>query len=407
MRWHLNAIFVMTPALALTLTACGGSETSLDAGRDTGAEPSDSGSVTDTGPIVFDGGGEDDAGNDGDAGIDGSGPHDAALPEDTGPLPDSGTVCSPGRQDADGNGTCELGCDATGPDALNCGPGGSCEVSAATGLRACSCEPGYDGATCDMCLPGYAAGAGGTCELDLPPTTNLSLWLDADDMTSITVNGSGGVISWHDRRPGLDTSLTQSAGTAIPAFVAGARNGRGAVRFDGGDQLFDTGYFGVATDDYEIIVALSVNIAGGTPSAIIGATQGTSSTDWAVMLEQHANTDYRLVHRATPGTTGGETVTADRIGSLGAGWVAASHASSGAIDTMAIWASDSPTDAMGLGAVTPSMGIGGTGMTIRLGRTQTGFMRGDIYEVLIYTRRLTVAERDQVTAYLEAKWALR
>lgn len=52
-----------------------------------------------------------------------------------------------------------------------------------------------------------------------------------------------------------------------------------------------------------------------------------------------------------------------------------------------------------------SEGIG-TSMTLRVGRTQGGFMAGDIYEVLVYTRRLSVVERTEVEAYLRAKWNL-
>ena len=33
------------------------------------------------------------------------------------------------------------------------------------------------------------------------------------------------------------------------------------------------------------------------------------------MLDQHQNTDYRLIHRTTPGTTGGQSVVVDRNGS--------------------------------------------------------------------------------------------
>ena len=61
---------------------------------------------------------------------------------------------------------------------------------------------------------------------------------------------------------------------------------------------------------------------------------------------------------------------------------------------------------MDVAALNASAGIG-KALTVRVGRTQAGFLKGDLYEVLIYTRRLTVSEREEVTAYLDAKWGLR
>lgn len=335
-----------------------------------------------------------------DASPDASTAPDGAAPDSPAP-PDGGTTCEPGYQDLDGDGTCQLTCEGTGAnDNLNCGGSGTCEIDA-TGTRGCVCAEGAEGAFCDTCSTGYEL-VNGACVLDLPPTTNLSLWLDADSAASLTLSGTA-VTAWADRRmTGATPTVAQNLATARPSHVADGRQGRGVVRFDGvDDALFVTSYAGLSASDYEIIVAFE-SLATTTPNAILSAYSGTLG---AVMLNQHAGEDYQLIHRNPPGTSGGVSVVGDRTSALAAGWVAASHQSSGTTDTLAIFASDGTTFATGASNITPSAGIG-EDLTLRVGRSNVGYLAGDLYEVLIYTRRLSVAERKQVTDYLGAKWKL-
>lgn len=97
--------------------------------------------------------------------------------------------CAEGYQDGDGDGTCMPGCDATGDEALDCGPGGTCQlVDETAGTRECECDDGYEGDLCETCGAGFEADAD-TCVLDLPPTEGLHLWLDADFGDSFTLDG--------------------------------------------------------------------------------------------------------------------------------------------------------------------------------------------------------------------------
>lgn len=374
--------------------ACGDDDSGVDAGTDAGTMPREDASTPEDG-----GAPEDDAGEpEDDGGADDAGADDGGIECPTGMAGPGCAECAAGYQDADGDGACELGCDATGADALDCGESGTCEEDDETGLRGCVCADGYEGELCDTCAAGYEAD-GDACVLDLPPTTNLVVWLDADAPDSITRSGSA-VSAWRDRRPAGMPVLTQSTASARPGYVASERNDRGAVRFDGGDELFVTGSFALATDDYEILVA--ANPVGGGANGLVSFASGTTS--WAVMLAA-VDADFRLTHRRPAGATGGHVATVERTVARGPSWVSASHQVSGALDTMALFASDGPDDvAMEVVPVT-SAGIG-TSMTFRVGRTQDGFLAGDLYEVLVYTRRLTVAEREEVTDYLRAKWRL-
>jgi hypothetical protein len=314
--------------------------------------------------------------------------------------PDAGPQCQAGYQDDDGDGTCKLSCAGTGAnDGLNCGAGGTCEIDDA-GDRGCSCNEGYEGVFCDTCSLGYEK-VGDECVLDLPPTTNLALWLDADSATSLAVTADH-VASWADRRGGgAAITLAQSAVGARPGYQPMGQASRGAVVFDGDDQLFVNGFAGLSGDDYEIIIAL--NPVGEAAKGVVSLASGTSS--WAVMVEQPAGDgDYVATHRNPPGTTGGIAVTADRTTGVHPGWVVATHQASGAADSLAVFASDGSATTQGITLVTSS-GIDSS-LTFRVGRSQAGFMAGQIFEVLVYTQRLTVAERERVTDYLTTKWHL-
>ncbi|MDH5493462.1 MAG: hypothetical protein OEY14_16025 [Myxococcales bacterium] len=317
-------------------------------------------------------------------------------------------ACAAGYQDSDGDGVCELGCGATGADALDCGPGGACAADASTGVRGCVCDEGYElgTGTCDACARGYTAGAGGVCALELPHTTNLWLWLDASNTDTLSLTAAGTVGAWGDARPAYTASreVTQSIGSARPTFVprssrVGARPS--SVRFDGGDQLvMANGFWGVSTADYEVIIALN---STATPSGVFSASDPSASGDYSVMIDQHQSSDYRYIHRQIPAASGGNAVVANRSEPRGPGWVVASHSASATIDLMHIIANDLPTDVIDVSSTEAEVGIA---QRLQIGRTPLGFMNGDIYEVLVYVRSLTVAEREEVIDYLAAKWRL-
>lgn len=326
---------------------------------------------------------------------------DGAQPTEDAPVNDAPTGCESGYQDEDGDGVCKLGCEGTGAnDGLNCGAGGTCEIDD-VGDRGCTCSDGYEGVFCDTCSVGYEK-VGAECVLDLPPSTGLALWLDADNAASLTVSNNV-VASWADRRGGgAPVTLAQGTASARPAYQATGHQGRGTVIFDGDDQLSVNSFTSLSGADYEIIVALSP--LGTGAKGIASLASGT--TNWAVMLEQPASGgDYRITHRSPAGTTGGIVATADRTGAPAAGWVSATFQSSAAIDTLAVFASDGTETRTAVADASTSGSIGSS-LTFRVGRSEGGFMAGEILEVLVYTQRLTVAQRGEVADYLRAKWNL-
>ncbi len=307
--------------------------------------------------------------------------------------------CAPGYVDRLGMGECLPTCEVE--DAIACGDHGTCMESPLDGSLLCHCDSGYEGASCDMCEEGFDS-VGGECELPDPPALGLSLWLDADAPDSLTLGASNEVLGWADRRSFIALEATPTTGIARPTFQPTGRNGRGAVDFDGvDDQLALNGYNGLSATDFEILFAGEPS--GATPIGLVGALSGTS--DWAVMIDRHESNDFRFTFRRPPGTTGGETVVVDRMAPARPMYVVATHQSSGPSDSLAIFASDDPMQAAGVSLLGTSGPIAGN-LNLRIGRTQAGRMNGKVYEILIYTRRLSVDERAEVTSYLRAKWNL-
>ncbi|HJK92334.1 MAG TPA: hypothetical protein RMH85_22820 [Polyangiaceae bacterium LLY-WYZ-15_(1-7)] len=374
-------------------------------------------------------GGAVDAG-DGDAGVammddastppsDGGMPgEDAATPDEDGGLADGGaepdaSTCPRGyagedcMECAEGwvegmDRECIPGCDATGEDAFECGPGSECLLSPADGLRYCVCLDGYEGEMCDTCSEGFER-VGSTCRLISPPALGLALWLDGDAMDSIDVDSEMRLTDWRDRRGLGGIVATPTTGIARPLYRPEGRNGRGAVDFDGeNDQLIVNGFTGLSSTDIEVVVA--GEFRGELPAGIFGALTGTSA--WAFMIERSADRDFRVLFRNPPGTSGGVETVVERDAPAGPMYVAATHMASSSNDTLAIFAADGADESSGLHLFGAPSSPLPSPLNLRIGRTQNGRLLGRVYEVLVYSRRLSVSERAEVATYLRAKWNL-
>lgn len=79
-----------------------------------------------------------------------------------------------------------------------------------------------------------------------PSKIKTRLWLDANDASTITLNGST-VSQWNDKS-GNSTHVSQSTGSAQPTYNATGFNGKPTLSFDGGDNLVSTLNHGLTGD---------------------------------------------------------------------------------------------------------------------------------------------------------------
>jgi hypothetical protein len=224
------------------------------------------------------------------------------------------------------------------------------------------------------------------------PANGVLLWLSADDAVAGAQDGK--VKSWQN--PGVPgMSATAARPDFPPAVVASTINGHAVVRFDGTDQML--------MSNIDISPA---RMPEGTVITVFTSATGESSPlrklygddnggfDRAVGLDDRApGSNYTLFtgtgvagyFSLAPNTV---YVAVDEYSPKKfSGWVNG-NAVLAAIDT------DWQEDAL------PNLYIGGTGTVYN------EYWNGDLAEIIVYTRKLSAAERMQVEDYLGEKYGV-
>lgn len=386
--WRLGTIRAVV-ASAL-LIGCGGIEDPdpMTGGPDAGTQVDEPDAMPDPDPTP-------------DAGVDPGDP-DAAPTECAEGHTGAGCLdCDTGYQDQDGNGVCAPACDATGPLALDCGAHGDCND--ATGARICECDTGYGGASCEFCTAGFESDGNGNCILDLPTTTGMTLWLDANQPSSLIRTATNKVLEWRDRRGGINpVILFPPAVSAQASWIFNGMNGRGAVRFDGNDSLRAPGFAGLNAADYTLFIVYSPSAQ--VPETLMRLTHLEFGTSFIVDRFSQGYY-YRATHRSPPGATGGDVVQAQFTELFSDKLLVLGRATSGSVDFMRLIgnAGGDLAGAEGINATLSNPNLSGS-LTLDLGAASAS---GDIAEVIAYNRLLTQNELTNVQEYLAAKWNLQ
>lgn len=246
--------------------------------------------------------------------------------------------------------------------------------------------------------------------------TDCITWFDADDLSTITTeSGSRNVRYWADKS-GRNLVLTGGGLTLAnePLSVLSGLNGRNTVRCDGGDYLscaftttyteftifyvfkgdesynsrnhilsINNGSFTSGNNNFELNVNDSYGSAyqtmwvywngGGSPSSVIGLTSPNTKSDFL----QGSPTLFTFSH---------------------------TNAGSG---TNTIYV-NGRTRSDQVNSSTQTITIGGGSHTLYLGVQIPVSLpfKGDICEVIIYSRQLSATERSQVQNYLSNKWRI-
>ena len=214
---------------------------------------------------------------------------------------------------------------------------------------------------------------------------DLTLWLDAEDTASITLNGSN-VAQWDDKS-GNGRNVSQATATNQPTYSATGMLGKPAVVFDGTDDF-------MSLLDFDNAVSLALIGSGGSALAplIAGAAPASSTPVWNV---NGANVEYR-----------GRTNTTGRAASLGG------SVNDFSIGFISLDAANSEVMLSGNGGTQTSFSqtINSADTTINtLGRDFQGaaqFANGRIAEIVVASSVLSTADRQKLEGYLAWKWGL-
>src|SRR6266568_1754223 len=222
----------------------------------------------------------------------------------------------------------------------------------------------------------------------------LQLWLEAD--VGVTAGAGGKVTAWQDQS-GNGNNASQTTADMSPLLVNDAINGKPVLRFDGVDDFLEvadsdsvsitgdiTTFFLVKFDDFATYRAVWAKTLANQPGP----------NDWYALPGSGIPRAYRGNGLGMNGSAdGGQALTAgkyqvvgwDMAGSQLTHYVGAFASGGRQIDPSVIADAD-------------------TSLLIGTRDDRVTIMKGDIGEILIYNRALTVSDRVAVVVYLNKKY---
>ena len=246
-----------------------------------------------------------------------------------------------------------------------------------------------------------AEGAVEAGEVSAPPPRGLSAWLDATAAASLTTNEAGVVSNWADRRGGTFAAV-QHPGHQLPVWTTNALNGLPVLDFgrmaesnvEGDDRMM--AFSSPRTEIRTVFWVIGSKNGGGF---LLGDSQVLDGT------KRHFHRGGNLGLTADAPLWGGmgQDKGVVRAGETWVNGVAVDGTKTGlggAYDLVG-WRISETDDAAGASA-------GATWLASCYAADKNANYRlnggQELGELLIYTNRLTDAERDAATAYLARKW---
>jgi hypothetical protein len=220
--------------------------------------------------------------------------------------------------------------------------------------------------------------------------SNLSLWLKAD--AGITLSGSD-ITAWADQS-GNGNNATSPA--IAPTFVSSSINSKPAISFNDDDSWMQVPQNSIGNSG-NISIFIVLNYVSG---AVI-LNKGDAATYEATVWELTTNTGFGFVNNdegefswnvvpVSPATN--TPLLLEGFSSAGVSQLAFNGTNSG----------DPSSANVGFNAISQYIGIGGGGD----GGSAVSPLDARIAEIIIYNRQVTSPERQQVEAYLNAKYAI-
>ena len=224
--------------------------------------------------------------------------------------------------------------------------------------------------------------------------SNLSLWLDAADASTITLNGST-VSQWSDKS-GNARDFSQATSANQPAYSTNALNGKNVINF-------------VSTDSLTRTTAIPFNDLGNNSLYIVGNRTGRSNNYSVVLVIQRAAFrgrnilfEYGSVNAGKWGTYTNTDVPSP-LGAVGASYKICEMIADQTADTYLFY-QDGTSQGSG-GAVTTNVPFNNT--VSYIGNDQNNaWLEGNVAEVIFCDEKNSDADRQRIEGYLAWKWGL-
>lgn len=227
----------------------------------------------------------------------------------------------------------------------------------------------------------------------MPTQLTIALWYDADDSSTITLNGST-VSQWKDKS-GNNRNVSQSTATAQPTYATNTLNGKPVLTFDAGDTLnHNTDAF--YSSDISFFAVAKTNSTTTLQSIISKNTSG--NREWYFGVD---TTNKIYLRTNDIGTSSSGERRAASTGSAGTNYGIWGASKSGADVTLSL---DGTTNIVTL--TTGTVFNGASGIQIGNAAIVSAPLNGGIAEIIVVASSLSDTDRQKLEGYLAHKWGL-
>lgn len=225
-----------------------------------------------------------------------------------------------------------------------------------------------------------------------------ALWLDAADLTTITSSG-GAVSQWNDKS-GNDRHVTQGTSTRQPTTNANTQNGLNVISFDGGDDMSVNVALDV-TNLSLLLVASETTAQTGAGLVVLAPSTGSDyNSKNGLLVETGASTQHMNAAKAYQAGGGVATLTGSGVTPAGIYALTSTNAD------ITLYGPSATATATWTATTFGSCASVVIGARFDNGAISSNKLIGRIAEIIVVTRKLSVAEVNDTATHLAAKWGL-
>ena len=236
--------------------------------------------------------------------------------------------------------------------------------------------------------------------LDIPDT-NLALWIDANDNTTITKTGS--LVSQINDKSGLGNHMYQATSSYQPTLNSNTINGKQAITFSGAQYLLGYSNPVFATDRFTFFIVMKngTTLTAGREMFATKFNDNTSSY-WSVSQYTDTNLNYKITGKSANNTSVTQDVDFKNI--------ASPHILSVSLDSSNI--AQLKINGYDRGLITGWNDAPGTHENNLIGAGYTSgsvglYSKVNIGEILYYVADLDETKYNLVLRYLKEKWRIK
>ena len=244
----------------------------------------------------------------------------------------------------------------------------------------------------------------------------LQLWLDASDSSLVTI--ATGVSQWNDKS-GNERHAVQATTANQPSYQTAVQNGLNTIRFDGSNDFFTVGstadWTFMHSEEASVYIITKIGVSSD-PNAlyVLLANNGltTASTGYSLHYDDRVSVprNNAIVNFVTKSVSGDLPISniASNYYTPNSFKLLSCFTILSALDDARshIQTNNGAVQSNNTSNITPVLTNATHNLNIGQSGVNSGFLSGDIGEILIYNVRHSDSERNIISSYLMNKWGL-